>query len=140
MARRNQGRPSRHYRKGERVPLSYRITPTLKRALDKAAAASGRSLSQESEYRLQASFNEDQLVERIFSAAAGRRRLTPAEAAKFKIIGQAPDGTDLVMPIAGGPAIGCRTFEPTRTFARDRSVVNVVIDAVKRDFPTGEER
>ncbi len=50
------GRPSREPNQGERVGVSYRVTPQVKRALDAAADASGRSLSQEAEMRLEASF------------------------------------------------------------------------------------
>lgn len=42
---------------GERVPLGLRVTADLKRKLDAAAEASGRSQSQEAEFRLENSFN-----------------------------------------------------------------------------------
>jgi hypothetical protein len=49
---RRQGRFSEP---GERVPLSFRVTPEFKRRIDQAAAASGRSIAQEIELRLEAS-------------------------------------------------------------------------------------
>lgn len=65
----NGGRP-RHGPPGdgERVPLGLRVTRPARVALELAADASGRSLSQEAEYRLQATFDEDRLVERIINA------------------------------------------------------------------------
>jgi hypothetical protein len=41
---------------GKRVQLSLRVTPSLKNQLDAAAAVSGRSQSQEVEFRLERSF------------------------------------------------------------------------------------
>lgn len=43
----------------KRIPLSFRTTPTLRSALDQAAAESGRSLAQETEARLQRSLDDD---------------------------------------------------------------------------------
>lgn len=45
--------------KASKVPLSVRISPAVKTLLDEAAAASGRSITQEVETRLEASFNEE---------------------------------------------------------------------------------
>lgn len=41
---------------GERVAMSFRVTPEMKAKLDTAAATSGRSLSQEIELRLEQAF------------------------------------------------------------------------------------
>ena len=38
---------------GERVPMSFRVTPELKRRIDEAADESGRSIAQEIELRLE---------------------------------------------------------------------------------------
>ena len=54
--RKRAGRPQRQPEEGERVQLSFRITPELKRALMAAAEKSGRSQSQEAEFRLEKSF------------------------------------------------------------------------------------
>src|SRR5262249_49795121 len=52
---------------GERVQLSFRITPELKRRLDETADASGRSQSQEAEFRLERSFaRADLLVNALY--------------------------------------------------------------------------
>lgn len=50
------GRPRTEPEDGERIQLSFRITPELKRHLADAADANGRSQSQEAELRLQKSF------------------------------------------------------------------------------------
>lgn len=52
----------------ERIALGLRVTPEMKRRLDVLARTSGRSLSQEVEIRLEQSFRDDLLVERLFSA------------------------------------------------------------------------
>lgn len=67
-----RGRPFREPIPGERVPIAFRVTPTTKRALVQAANENGRSQSQEAEYRLQASFDEDRLLHRILAASGGK--------------------------------------------------------------------
>jgi hypothetical protein len=58
--------PKRQPKPGERVPLGLRVTPELKRALDQAAASSGRSQSQEAEVRLERTFaSEHSLLEML---------------------------------------------------------------------------
>ena len=60
------GPPKREPKEGERVALSLRMTPDLKRRLDAAAEAGGRSQSQEAEFRLERSFaREDLLVDAL---------------------------------------------------------------------------
>lgn len=68
---RRRGRPRREPRPGERVQLSFRVTPEVKRLLDAAAEASGRSQSQEAEYRLQASFDRQDLLTEVLTLAYG---------------------------------------------------------------------
>lgn len=53
------GRPTKKPRPGERVPLGLRITPDMKRKLERAALKSGRSLSQEVERRIERSLDVD---------------------------------------------------------------------------------
>ena len=50
------GRPRKEPEDGERVQLSFRVTPKLKRLLVGAADESGRSQSKEAEFRLERSF------------------------------------------------------------------------------------
>jgi hypothetical protein len=51
---------------GKSTVFSTRITPELRRAIERAAAESGRSLSQEIEFRLRRSFDEDAKIVEIF--------------------------------------------------------------------------
>src|SRR6266851_2943229 len=44
---------------GERIPMSFRVTPEFKRRIDRAAARSGRSIAQEIELRLDQSLGGD---------------------------------------------------------------------------------
>jgi hypothetical protein len=55
------GRPKREPDPGERVKLGLRVTAEVKRKLDAAADANGRSQSQEAEFRLEQSFERDRL-------------------------------------------------------------------------------
>ena len=57
--RKRRGRPTKAPTPGERVPLSLRVTADLKRKIDSAHEMSGRSQSQEAEYRLERSFSLD---------------------------------------------------------------------------------
>ena len=59
------GRPKREPDPGERVKLGLRVTAEVKRNLDAAADANGRSQSQEAEFRLEQSFERDRLSEGI---------------------------------------------------------------------------
>ena len=63
-----RGRPSL----GERVPLGLRVTPEMKRRLDDAAKRSGRSQSQEAEFRLERSFDRTDLLSEALRLAYGR--------------------------------------------------------------------
>lgn len=53
------GRPKRDPLPGERVPVSFRVTPDLKARLNRVAEESGRSISLEMEMRLQQSFEKE---------------------------------------------------------------------------------
>src|SRR5215471_6704684 len=57
MTRKRQGR-RRGPKPGERVSLGLRVTPDMKKALDRAAERAGRSQSQEAELRLEQSFRD----------------------------------------------------------------------------------
>lgn len=66
------GRPKREPKPGERVQLSFRITPEIKKRLDEAAEHSGRSQSQEAEFRLELSFHREQLLIESMTLLFGR--------------------------------------------------------------------
>ena len=57
--KRRGGWPERTPEPGERVPMSFRVTPGFKAKLDGAAKESGRSLAQEIELRLERSLDEE---------------------------------------------------------------------------------
>lgn len=59
------GRRSREPKPGERVQLGLRVTPEMKRLLDSASRASGRSQSQEAEIRLLRSFEQDPILSKL---------------------------------------------------------------------------
>jgi predicted transcriptional regulator len=54
------------------VPLGLRVTKELKAKLDQAAEASGRSQSQEAEFRLESTFNAENAVIDALDLAYGR--------------------------------------------------------------------
>ena len=58
--RKRVGRPPKPPVSGERVSLGLRVTAEVKRHLDEAAVRSGRSQSQEAEWRLQNSLETDE--------------------------------------------------------------------------------
>jgi len=64
------GRPAKF---GERLPLGLRVTPVLKKKLNDASNAGGRSLSQETEIRLEHSFSTTNVLLEALDLAYGRR-------------------------------------------------------------------
>ena len=57
------GRPTKEPKAEGRVSLGLRVTPEAKRKLDHAARKSGRSQSQEAEFRIEQSFRDtDQII------------------------------------------------------------------------------
>jgi SOS-response transcriptional repressor LexA/predicted transcriptional regulator len=65
------GPPKRETKLGERVALSLRLTPDLKRRLDAAAEGGGRSQSQEAEIRLASTFDREDLLPDLLRASFG---------------------------------------------------------------------
>src|SRR6476659_11251968 len=53
------GRPTKRPKPGTRVPLSMRVTPAVRKKLERAALRRGRSISQEAEIRLEQSFDRE---------------------------------------------------------------------------------
>ena len=71
--RKSVGRPRQEPEPGERAQLSFRVTAELKRRLDAAADLSGRSQSQEAEFRLERSFDHQDLLSEALTLAYGRK-------------------------------------------------------------------
>jgi hypothetical protein len=72
-AKSRAGRPRREPQAGERVQLSLRVTPQMKRRLDTAADQSGRSQSQEVEFRLERSFEREEMLSEVLTVAYGEQ-------------------------------------------------------------------
>ena len=72
-SRKSVGRPRQQPEPGERVQLSFRVTPELKRRLDAAADQSTRSQSQEAEFRLERSFDHQDLLSEALTLAYGSK-------------------------------------------------------------------
>ena len=70
MTAKKRGRPSTAPKKGERNSLGFRVTADLKKKLMQSAEVSGRSISQEAEYRLDKSFGDQDLFGSIAGSAA----------------------------------------------------------------------
>jgi len=65
------GRPTKKAKAGERVPLGLRVTAELKSRLDDAAKRSGRSQSQEAEFRIERSFDRQDLLTEVLTLRFG---------------------------------------------------------------------
>jgi hypothetical protein len=61
-----RGRPSLPKGKGKRHAIGLRATADLRRKLEEGARQSGRSLSQEAEFRLESSFKDDDRITESF--------------------------------------------------------------------------
>lgn len=59
------GRPRREPEPGERVVMSFRVTPSIKYAIEGAAEENGRSQAQEIEARLERSFRDEEILVRL---------------------------------------------------------------------------
>jgi hypothetical protein len=69
---------------GKRVPLMARTTIGLRQALEEAAGESGRSLAQEVEFRLEKSFQTDQLLDAFIGDDLSSHNVMRAFATAFK--------------------------------------------------------
>jgi hypothetical protein len=70
---RRGGWPARTPEPGERVAMSFRVTPEFKAKLDRTAQTSGRSLAQEVEFRLERSFDEERHLAEALELAFDRQ-------------------------------------------------------------------
>ena len=73
MPKKRMGRPTKAPVEGERVSLGFRVTADIKRRLEEAAVKKGRSLSQESEFRLEHSFDTESMLLEALTLAYGDR-------------------------------------------------------------------
>jgi hypothetical protein len=63
--------PKRDARPGERFQLGVRVTPKVKKLLDTAVEENGRSLNQETELRIERSFERQALLSEVLALAFG---------------------------------------------------------------------
>jgi hypothetical protein len=82
---RRRGRPALPAGEGKRYPLAIRTTKTLKDQLVRASQASGRSLAQEVEHRLELSFMEDRQSEGVLEHVFTRKVAATAMAIALAI-------------------------------------------------------
>jgi hypothetical protein len=66
------GRPPKPADAGKRISLHLKVTPQIKDRLDGAAEETGRTQSQEAEFRLEQSFNREDLLGEAMTLAYGR--------------------------------------------------------------------
>jgi hypothetical protein len=69
MARR--GRPTKQPKSGEKASLGLKVTAEIKRRLEASARLSGRTQSQEAEWRLERSFDRQDLLSEFLEASYG---------------------------------------------------------------------
>ena len=90
-----RGRPKLPPGEGKRHPLNMRTTKEIRGSLEGAAKASGRSLAQEAEFRLERSFGRDEIMAETWGGAAALQVwLTCASAAKTVSIKNDADWLD----------------------------------------------
>ncbi len=125
-----RGRPKLPPGEGKRHPLNMRTTKEIRERLEAAARASGRSLAQEAEFRLQQSFGRDEIMAETWGGTAALQVwLACASAAKALAVkngvgwlddpltfAQAKHATGLLFDIFGpeGPAPAKKTVGPAR--------------------------
>lgn len=96
---RRRGRPSKTSDEKKLNSLAFRARPALRAQIDEAAAASGRSVSEEIEYRLGKSFEEapgDRAAELLFGSRMNAQHLTMFAAVLESI-------SDLARKVSGDP-------------------------------------
>jgi hypothetical protein len=89
--------PRRKVQPGDRVPLSLRVSPEIKQNIDHASEVSGRSQSQEVEFRIEHSFTRENLLNDALALRHG-----PQGAAVLMAVS---DALRLVTMFAGGALI-----------------------------------
>jgi len=130
---RKPGRPrTRGISEGERVSLGLRVTADLKKKLDQAMAASGRSQRQEAEFRIELSFAEQRSLLEALDLAFGRElawlMLWVGEAMK--------DSGRLAGLIATGTLEGSQNwFDNPYAFAQAVKSAKTILEAIT---PTGD--
>jgi predicted DNA-binding protein len=125
--RRRAGRPARRISPGERVPMSFRVTPELKERMDRAASASGRSVAQEIELRLENSFRDQEDVIRAALVLA----YGPQLAALSQLIGDAARNTITVSNFFFSDESQTHWIDHPYTFEQVRAGIATLLDGLR---------
>jgi TraY domain len=103
---------------GKRVPLNMKTTEAIRARLEAAAAASGRSLTHEVEYRVERSFDHDEMVSSVMETIEENSQLKvqimelKAELEKLKSAG--PDASDLEAIVEKAVARALKQTQPVK--------------------------
>jgi phage I-like protein len=112
MPKRAQGIPEAAVG-GKRYPLNMRTTKETRDKLMLAASESGRSLTQEVEWRLERSFDDRRDIEILFSGAVGQSMLDIAQAVRLvEAVTEKLTGFDAVTTRAVAVAIESMAKQP----------------------------
>jgi len=132
-----RGRPTREPEAGERVQLSFRITPKLKRKLIKAGNQTGRSQSQEAETRIEWSFDRSDLLSEVLGLTYGKQ-----VAGILMMLGSAMNhaGANALFVAAGGPLADDNVdltswIDNSNAYEQAKLAVAAVLDSLR---PKGE--
>jgi hypothetical protein len=116
---------------GKRYPLNMRTTFEVRRELERAAAATGRSLAQEAEHRIQQTFQNQKVLQEALDLAFG-----PQISGLLMVIGDVMRATaqTVAFTTSGDPSIENWTEEPLIYDA----VVRAVSTVFDQHHPSGE--
>jgi len=109
---RRRGRPRLPAEHGKRYPIAIRTTKELKERLERASAASGRSLAQEMEFRLERSFEVQDVADVVYPLIA-RISDQIGELGLFVISHNDPDHLNALMELLDADGLRAR-IESTR--------------------------
>src|SRR3977135_2623120 len=94
-----RGRAPKGEYAGKTEVMSFRLTPDTKAALRRAAATSGRSLSQEAEHRLRRGHDEEEAISKLGGdVTRPPRASTPASAHRRPMSATSPSGANTSPP------------------------------------------
>jgi TraY domain len=127
------GRPrKRAVQAGEKVQIGVRISPALRGNLEKAAARSGRSLTQEAELRLERSFERQDILAEALTLAFDRHT-----AGLVMVLARAMEATGRVGSFISNESLKSHANWRNDPFAYQEATL--AVDAIMKAFrPTGD--
>src|ERR1700680_105787 len=129
-APRRTGRPTTAAKEGRKATLGILASASLKRRLQEAAEVNGRSLSAEAEFRLEPSFQEQDLLDQVLTLA-----YRPQTAGLIQVLGQAIGDT---VTLASRPSASMRPedwLSNPSVFAAVKAAVDTVFEGFR---PAGD--